>query len=285
MSELQVPLTPPKARQDIRKLQTEIAGYHGEPFRGAGWGNPAWLGGYCDHGNVLFPVWHRAYLLELERALQSTKGCGDVTLPYWNETDSETENTGLPKVFYKRPSRLMAKRYVTLSTPTNFKQGSMIPIPNPDHDYTKPPGYETVRYPFSGLVGPKDVDATKAHNQQYQELPEDIVNGHLNENAKAWLGFSVQTSDGNTIYTGNRENDAASFDPLFYFHHCFIDKAFWDWQLRWNQVEQLEVTDRYPGTTSVDNQGPTPGVAANTWLDMDTPLQPFEVKIDHKKHL
>jgi tyrosinase len=31
-----------------------IAGYHGQPFRGAGWGNPAWWGGYCNHGNVLF---------------------------------------------------------------------------------------------------------------------------------------------------------------------------------------------------------------------------------------
>src|SRR5271156_5437898 len=31
-----------------------IAGYHGEPFRGAGWGNSSWWGGYCNHGNVLF---------------------------------------------------------------------------------------------------------------------------------------------------------------------------------------------------------------------------------------
>src|SRR5271167_3327494 len=75
----------------------KIAGYHGEPFRGAGWANPAWWGGYCNHGNVLFPVWHRAYLLELERALQSINP--DVTLPYWNEIDKATEETGLPKIF------------------------------------------------------------------------------------------------------------------------------------------------------------------------------------------
>ena len=37
-----------------------IAGFHGEPFRGAGYGNPSWWGGYCNHGNVLFPTWHRA---------------------------------------------------------------------------------------------------------------------------------------------------------------------------------------------------------------------------------
>ena len=38
-------------------------------------------------------------------------------------------------------------------------------------NYTKPKGYETVRYPLSGLVGtPEDVAATKAHNEPYEKL-------------------------------------------------------------------------------------------------------------------
>ena len=37
----------------------KIGGYHGEPFRGAGWGSGAYWGGYCNHGNILFPTWHR----------------------------------------------------------------------------------------------------------------------------------------------------------------------------------------------------------------------------------
>jgi hypothetical protein len=39
---------------------------HGEPFRGAGWGfgNDTFWGGYCNHGNVLFPTWHRVYLFK-----------------------------------------------------------------------------------------------------------------------------------------------------------------------------------------------------------------------------
>src|SRR4051812_12335605 len=52
-----------------------IGGYHGEPFRGQGETNPAWWGGYCQHGTVLFPSWHRAYLFRLEQALQSIPGC------------------------------------------------------------------------------------------------------------------------------------------------------------------------------------------------------------------
>ena len=42
-----------------------IGGYHGEPFRGKGTTQDEWWGGYCNHGNVLFPTWHRAYLLRL----------------------------------------------------------------------------------------------------------------------------------------------------------------------------------------------------------------------------
>ena len=45
-----------------------IAGIHGMPFvpwEGAGGNRPVqgsgW-GGYCTHGNVLFPTWHRPYV-------------------------------------------------------------------------------------------------------------------------------------------------------------------------------------------------------------------------------
>jgi tyrosinase len=34
------------------------------------------------------------------------------------------------------------------------------------------------------------------------------------------------------------------------------------------------VIDGYPGTNSADNQGPTPGIAPNAWLSLDTPLEP-----------
>lgn len=65
-----------------------LAGWHGEPFRGPGkaaGANSWWWGGYCNHGNILFPTWHRAYLLRFEDALRSVEGCEDVTIPFWDE--------------------------------------------------------------------------------------------------------------------------------------------------------------------------------------------------------
>ena len=74
------------------------------------------------------------------------------------------------------------------------------------------------------------------------------------------------------------ENDTAGLDPIFYFHHCFVDRIFWLWQQRAKTTKTLDIIPQYPGTNSVDNQGPTPGVAANSWLTMDSPLDPFRLK-------
>ncbi|MGB8768634.1 MAG: hypothetical protein WCC92_03400 [Candidatus Korobacteraceae bacterium] len=53
-----------RAWKGIKELPPEdphsffvLGGYHGEPFRGGGWGNSQYWGGYCNHGNVLFPTW------------------------------------------------------------------------------------------------------------------------------------------------------------------------------------------------------------------------------------
>ena len=74
-----------------------LGGFHGEPFRGPGTYANAWWGGYCQHGTVLFPTWHRVYLFKLEKALQSIPGCENVTLPFWDECSLDARNNGIPR--------------------------------------------------------------------------------------------------------------------------------------------------------------------------------------------
>ncbi|MGE8399209.1 MAG: tyrosinase family protein, partial [Burkholderiales bacterium] len=73
-----------------------LGGLHGEPFRDKGKTDPNWWGGYCQHGTVLFPSWHRAYLWRLEEALRSIPGCKDVTLPFWDECSDASRENGIP---------------------------------------------------------------------------------------------------------------------------------------------------------------------------------------------
>jgi tyrosinase len=321
-----------------------LGGLHGEPFRGAGWGSSAYWGGYCNHGNVLFPTWHRVYVLKLEEALQSIPGCEHVMQPYWDETSAASVSNGVPWALTRETFELDGttipnplRSFIFNQTITDFINGDS---PN----YSKPKGYETVRYPLSGLVG-SDADraATQKHNAQY---PDDATNVQLLcRNVAAWLNASIVV-DGKTIPTNIKhkyincldapnytvfsnttsaqqwntnladgapsvvplesphndihlsvggfdipgadfspidgangdmgENDTAGLDPIFFFHHCFVDYVFWLWQKKHGCTDHLEVIQEYPGTNSADSQGATPGIVPNSWLTLESPLNPFK---------
>jgi hypothetical protein len=175
-----------------------LGGYHGEPFRGAGWGNSSYWGGYCNHGNVLFPTWHRVYLLKLEDALRSIEGCADVALPFWDETSDDSLKNGIPWALTQETFALDGQ---TIANPLRsfvFTANIADNIGSDDPNYSKPKGYETVRYPLSGLVEPADIAKTKAHNAQF---PDPATNVQLlNQNIIAWL-TSVIVVDGQVIPT------------------------------------------------------------------------------------
>ncbi|WAS90505.1 tyrosinase family protein [Nannocystis punicea] len=328
-----------------------IGGFHGEPFRGGGWGSNLYWGGYCNHGNILFPTWHRVYLLKLEEALQSIKGCEDVMLPYWDETSDDSLKSGIPWALTVETFELDG---ATIPNPLRsfvFPKNIVDHINGDNPNYTKLKGYETVRYPLSGLVGtPQDRDATAAHNAKFPDYEENVR--ILDANIVNWLTsyivvnnekiptnvaqkfkdcldapnytvFSNTTSaqqwNDDRLGDGSRpvvalesphnsvhlavggcdvpgydrspidgangdmgENDTAGLDPIFFFHHCNVDRVFWLWQKKHGFTDKLEVIDGYPGTNSVDSQGPTPGVAPNAWLTLDSPLAPFK-KLENGK--
>ncbi len=324
-----------------------IGGYHGEPFRGAGWGSASFWGGYCNHGNVLFPTWHRAYLLRLEDALRSIPGCGDVSLPFWDETSVASTYNGIPWALTRETFDLDGKTIANPLRSSVLNRNIRDHIGGDNPDYSKPAGYETVRYPLSGLVGPDYEAKTEKHNAEYPNYNQNV--GLLNANVINWLtsyidviqdgkavrrptniikkyvdcltapnytvfsnttsaaewndnlaagadpvvplesphnsihlsvgGFDVPNQPDYSPIAGANgdmgENDTASFDPIFYFHHCFVDRVFWLWQKRHAATDDFDIIERYPGTNSVDNQGPAPGVTPNSWLTLDSALDPF----------
>lgn len=389
-----------------------IAGLHGQPFRGAGYANKDYWGGFCQHGNVLFPTWHRAYLLRLEEALQNVPGCSDVALPYWNELEEDKNGKCIPKIFTDKTRKIngvdVPNPLFSYTMQQGFFDNLARDVPVQDEpgkvyrlDYSKPSGYQTVRYPYSGLVGPSEREKTKEHNATINKLSETEITQLLEDNVKHWLtpddqgvhinpptdaaqeakswnvpsswvsdyklgsasnlqteaaveakvfswklpgtreqymrsllapnytvfsnttsaakwnddNFGRPMSDGeasktpkdlvvplekphNAIHlavggydlpdrTAGKpkvegangdmgENDSAAFDPIFYFHHCFIDLVFWSWQHNHGSTETLDIIQHYPGTNSVDEQGPTPGVYAGAWLTAESHIDPFK---------
>lgn len=335
-----------------------IGGYHGEPFEvrpAVDQLGPtdiyAYWGGYCNHGNVLFPTWHRVYLKKLEEALQSI--VPGVMMAYWDETDEYALNHGIPTILTQETFELDGE-----TIPNPLKSFVLPKKLNDDywydnqggehHAYYKPAGYETVRYPLSGLVGnAQDLAKTKDHNAKYPDVAERTQ--LLNSNVTTWLRgggptpkrphphgvgtfekykrclrapnytvFSNTTSaqawaashndhttaledphndihlsiggfdnpaepqlagPGGQVAGANGdmgENNTAAIDPIFFFHHCHVDRMFWLWQKQNGFTKSFDVIDGYAGTNSSDSQGPTRDVAPGTTLGMKTHLAPFK---------
>ena len=315
-----------------------IGGYHGEPFRGPGETNPAWWGGYCQHGTVLFPSWHRAYLFRLEQALQSIPGCADVQLAFWDECSANSQQNGIPHALTDETFVLDG---VTIPNPLRSFTLPVAIVDQVQNDpivYSKPAGYETVRYPLSGLLGtPADQAATASHNAQFPNYQQNV--GYLNDNVATWLSGKIRvggqwvvevenqfvqclnapnyTLFSNTTSAGNQpnpqpvpleqphnmmhlavggfdypgqgdfspipgangdmgENDTAGLDPIFFFHHCFIDYVFWTWQRRHQSTKAFSIDPTDPGAKYSSANPPPADGDPNATLSLTTPLDPFK---------
>jgi tyrosinase len=330
-----------------------IGGYHGEPFRGAGTTDAAvWWGGFCEHGTVLFPTWHRAYLHRLEKALQSVEGCERVMQPFWDECDPRARKDGLPAVFTDptytyADGETIPNPLKSYTLPLELEDQVTNEVPGDASIYTKPAGYTTVRYPLSGLVGNScDAAATAAHNAQHSDDAQNTkdLNGIVVDwltaqpyppsstsptsvqgldfdkflqslqtptytlfsnttSQNAWnaahangpVVFALENPHNNIhvaiggidipTYKRSRipgangdmgENDTAALDPIFYFHHCFIDYVFWTWQRRHGATQWFDIDPNDPGAIATPPGAQTPaGRGQNEQLSMDSPLNPF----------
>ena len=74
------------------------------------------------------------------------------------------------------------------------------------------------------------------------------------------------------------DNETAGFDPMFFFHHCNIDRLFWIWQKNHGCENKIDITDdeNDKGTLPVAGQGVTPDQKPGERLSMDSPLVPFQ---------
>ena len=309
---------------------------------------------YCQHGNVLFPFWHRFYCLRLEQALQSVleKGQERVALHYWDASSKESKSEGLPNIVTDEYVHIDGE-YVP-NPLLNFK----LPVPIIHDDstgdensqfYEKEAGYETCRYPYSGIRSPAAAkEAATIHNNDIDGrnetakslLQANIIGllsncgpnaGGIAEQLEHCLdtpdynpfsntasvgsaevsveqphnglhlaigGFTPpetnedgsvkQDAQGNLIWDGPIEgangdmgaNEVASFDPVFFLHHCNIDRMLWVWQKKHKKTNPrtftIDNSDETDKGISNSDQGATPNQTWGQKLNENTILYPFQ---------
>jgi tyrosinase len=177
-----------------------IAGFHGVPD---------W---YCWHQQRalrttvrarLFLPWHRAYLYWLEIYLKELAGDPTVTIPYWDWSSEESRLVGIPKAY--------SQKTVNRQPNPLFKFNINIPSAGINNQ-------DTVR--DSGLPDElptvQDVNFIRSLSdfEDFENQLEDVHDG-----IHGWVGGSMSSVA------------IAAFDPIFWAHHCMIDRIWYLWQI------------------------------------------------------
>jgi tyrosinase len=159
-------------------------------------GVPYWL---CPHHlpQRLFLPWHRAYLYRLEQALQDR--VAGVTLPWWDWTSTRE----IPAPFTGDADNPLAVTR-TLVMPADRRDGRPV-VDTTFREDNPPPWLPTQAQVDDVLSEPNFV--------VFSDALEDLHDG-----VHGWTGGTM----GDVAY--------AAFDPVFWAHHCMIDRLWWLWQ-------------------------------------------------------
>lgn len=173
-----------------------LAGLHGMPHS------------WCLHHEDRFNPWHRVYLEQFEDQLRSIPGCENLTLPYWDIT------TPLPELLQQPP-------FASYVLPEDPGKTSNPPHPGRFFPYT------TRRYTLPEI----------AQNLERFGVFEDIDTSLLQSlwgayKTNGYQDFSIQAHDGGHLSVGPTMavQEVASYDPVFWFYHCNLDRLWLKWQ-------------------------------------------------------
>jgi tyrosinase len=167
-------------------------------------GVPNWL---CKHSTAnapayLFLPWHRAYLYNFELAMRSR--VPSVSLPWWDWTLRPPRQSGIPQIFADRSA----------NGKPNPLYSFRIDLTNPSvhHTTTRQPGSVDDLPTQQNVV---DVSSTGDWSEFTLALEDQLHNA-----VHGWVGGDMGIVA------------VAAFDPIFYSHHCMIDRLWWLWQVR-----------------------------------------------------
>ncbi|KZT70397.1 Di-copper centre-containing protein [Daedalea quercina L-15889] len=286
-----------------------ISGIHGMPYVRWGDSGPAnspdgdTFGGYCTHGSVLFPTWHRPYVSLFEQSMQAaalnvaehyttdkpgwTQAAQNFRVPFWDWARPIPE--GQPAV-----PQEMRSETITIVTPQGEKA-----VKNPIHSFTflsqfpyttfDAPynGWQTtLRYPTSNDPDAKSQmdlfnstygqDNSQLRIWTYQMLTRlvtwDYFSNHTTKqnppiaNSLETIHDQVHNLIGGVDYQGHMSDvPVAGFDAAFFLHHANVDRLLSLWQAI-NYDVWVTPGDQPGGTYTIKDDGP---------INVQSDLTPF----------
>lgn len=173
------------------------------------------------HRSPSFLPWHRRLLIEFEQALQSVDS--SVTLPYWDWSADRTTSASIwGEDFLGGDGRPEDSQVAT--GPFSYGSGKWpITLNVDDRPYLQREMGQAV----AELPTQDDVDSVLAMTT-YDMAPWNSASNGFRNHLEGWRGVNLHNRVhmwvGGQMATGFSPND-----PIFWLHHCFIDKLWSKW--------------------------------------------------------
>ena len=221
----------------------------------------------CQHQSWYFLPWHRGYLIALElqlrEAIVNLGGPESWSLPFWNYLGSGNE-FHIPPAFTeeKLPDGEDNPLFVTARYGPKGDGNIYVRIPPVNQDCLTNDVYtgSSPNTPRPGFGGPEtDFWHGGGRSGNLESNPHNLVHVDVGGNAP-----------NNRIWGLMSDPGLAALDPIFYLHHCNIDRLWAVWNGRGNANPSSDKWLKGPTATG-DREFVMPKPGATAWVF--TPLE------------
>lgn len=176
------------------------------------------------HRSPSFLPWHRKYLLEFETLLQSVDAT--VTIPYW-DWSAQRSTTGPPWTSDLLGGDGTGSGGAVTTGP--FRRGAWAVQADQS-------GRTYIARRFGGDNGGVTLPTLSQVTSvlgltPYDQSPWGDTAGGFRNNLEGFTGPNLHNRIHNWI-GGTMPTQSSPNDPVFWMHHCFVDKLWADWQAR-----------------------------------------------------
>lgn len=245
-------------RAAMRKIQelpvsdersfSHIAGIHGLPA-------PS----YCHSDPSLFLPWHRAYVLYLEKSINEmldrmwNDGSDEITpdidgfgretapqvgVPWWDWTSSISHQNGIPKAFsdHTTPDGLVNPLWETPMELHRERENNQL-------------DWWLYKERNGEMYNTRGMDDSRLPSQSSRALPNlSLINDFI-ESTDDFMDFQGRTNSDRVLrihgfihgWVGGTMSrvPTAGWDPIFFSHHCMVDRIWYLWQLKHNALNSI----------------------------------------------
>lgn len=234
------------------------------------------------HRGPAFLPWHREFLMQLEQELRTIDS--NITIPYWDWTaDAATQDPTTAVIWqddFMGGDGLESDEWRVQTGPFANKNGNW-PVPSYPDDDLPGPGLKRQFANISAInTLPTKADLAIAMAESFYDTPNydrsPFTVGFRNR-IEGWVtqrGDPRVTTPGSQLHNrvhlwvgGNMMPMTSPDDPVFFLHHCFVDKVWADWQAQ-QMTNNPDAAPHY----SPERQGPPSH-------NIDDQLKPWTRKI------